>query len=500
MGGGRGKNRSRSRNKAKPRKLTGREKAQQMAKKNIAKYGGTASAAAANRARGRAAAKSRYQASQAAKNEAKKAAQTGGFTSKSVISGMPSYSSLTSKSEATKTFGPSAKTGPSFNRSNVSGIGPFADGSKYAQALGSPTRFNTKGSLLASDYSSGEPTPRMQRDMARDILNSGMKLSDDQTKKLMQQATMKLDTAYKGLSDGDLVASNIFQKIGDRYLNNLREKNADPEQNKTGTSNFFNNSNRIQQMLNEQNQSSIYSAPGTLISATGDLSGLTIGAPKATGFTPSIGGLAESLGLDPTTGQDATTTTAGGLNIGGTATMKSDPTGRAVNAYDSSLNPDSFKGLSDGETFGSGPVASGDAYARGLNVDNKNVENMGRSILNRLPGVNLRKLTDKEIADRRVKAKEFREKNLKGRKGSGGTRAIGATPTVIEELLPEAVPIPTRSTTPTTQTGIDPNRLLQIQQQAYAQAYNPMTIGGFNPQFRFGGRSPRIDYSTYFNY
>ena len=74
-------------------------------------------------------------------------------------------------------------------------------------------------------------------------------------------------------------------------------------------------------------------------------------------------------------------------------------------------------------------------------------------------------------------------------------------PTVQEEfLLPVEQPVQTASTTGTTQTGVDSNRLLQIQQQAYKQAYNPMSIGGFNPQFRFASRTPSIDYSTYFNY
>lgn len=84
--------------------------------------------------------------------------------------------------------------------------------------------------------------------------------------------------------------------------------------------------------------------------------------------------------------------------------------------YEQSLNPDSFKGLSDGVTSGVGPVASGDAYARGLNVDNKNVENIGRSILNKIPGVNLRKLTDKEIADSRQRMQFRRAKMIADRR------------------------------------------------------------------------------------
>ena len=123
--------------------------------------------------------------------------------------------------------------------------------------------------------------------------------------------------------------------------------------------------------------------------------------------------------------------------------------------------------------------------------------------VNRIPGVNTRLLTDKEIADKRVSAQNqlaYRNEMAKFRGGASGGNRLPVTPTVIEEILPEALPVPSPSTTPTTQTGVDPNRLLQIQQQAYAQAYNPMLIGGFNPQFRFGATTPTIDYSTYFNY
>ena len=124
--------------------------------------------------------------------------------------------------------------------------------------------------------------------------------------------------------------------------------------------------------------------------------------------------------------------------------------------------------------------------------------------INMIPGVNTRLLTDKEIADKRISAQKqlaYRKEMAKFKGGaSGGAKPLAAVPTVIEEILPEALPVPSASTTPTTQTGVDPNRLLQIQQQAYAQAYNPMLIGGFNPQFRFGAATPTIDYSTYFNY
>ncbi len=147
------------------------------------------------------------------------------------------------------------------------------------------------------------------------------------------------------------------------------------------------------------------------------LTGLSSAAPKSTGFTPSIPGLAESLGLDPNTGQEVSSTpTSGGLNIGSQRTTNRTRRGRT---------------------------------SRGIRI--------------------------------------------------GG--AASAKPTVQEELLlPVEQPVQTASTTPATTTGVDPNRLLQIQQEAYAQAYNPMLIGGFNPQFRFGAATPTIDYSTYFNY
>ena len=158
--------------------------------------------------------------------------------------------------------------------------------------------------------------------------------------------------------------------------------------------------------------------------------------------------------------------------------------------YEASLDPNSFKGLSDGETRGVGPVASGRAYAAGLNVDNKNVENIGRSILNRIPGVNIRRLTDKEIADNRVSAQKklaYRKEmaQFRGAGGGGGARLPVAPLTPEEILLPEETAVaPTVPDYQQAQTGVDPNRLMQIQQDAYLQAFNP----SYNPMFRFFNR------------
>ena len=73
----------------------------------------------------------------------------------------------------------------------------------FGDAVRGGARFNEAGrnelgggTNLASDYmSGGEPSMKDQRDAARSILNSGMKLSPDQTKKLLQQANMPLKTA-----------------------------------------------------------------------------------------------------------------------------------------------------------------------------------------------------------------------------------------------------------------------------------------------------------------
>ena len=260
-----------------------------------------------------------------------------------------------------------------------------------------------RNDLRDNRIASGEPSAAQQRQDARYILQSGMKLSDDQTKKLMQQATMKLPTAYKGVNDDTLTAQNQGPVSNIRY------------DSSTGKMEYYGGATGVKRTRLKT------PLPGPDIKLTASdvtgLTGLSSAAPKSTGFTPSIPGLAESLGLDPNTGQEASSTpTSGGLNIGSQRTTNRTRRGRT---------------------------------SRGIRI--------------------------------------------------GGSAS--AKPTVQEELLlPVEQPVQTASTTPATTTGVDPNRLLQIQQQAYAQAYNPMLIGGFNPQFRFGAAPPTIDYSTYFNY
>ena len=431
---GRGRNKNKNKKKAKPRKLTGREKAQQMAKRNIAKYGGTASAAAANKASNQAKAKT--------KSIAKGTTGIGPVKSGSAYSKAVS----TAKNQPTK---------------KTSGIGPYADGAKYAAALkASPPKFK-EATKVAS---------------------------------IGQQGPASNIKYYKDANEGK---GGFMIDTGAGRPGQVRLK--------------------------------------TPIAAAGDVTGLGIGDARATtGFTPSIPGLAESLGIDSKTGLDsegrgpsylstksaesfgapsqaetdaAAGITAGGLNIGGSGFTPTNQSGgstsRAIrdmtseqlaDRYEASLDPNSFKGLSDGSTFGVGPVASGDAYARGLNVAPfGSVENTMRSIVgriplvNRIPGVNTRLLTDKEIADKRIKASNFRKANLVGRGGGGGGARLPVAPLTPEEiLLPEEMAAPVYQQV-AGQTGVDPNRLMQIQQDAYLQAFNP----SYNPMFRFFNRGMR---------
>ena len=153
-------------------------------------------------------------------------------------------------------------------------------------------------------------------------------------------------------------------------------------------------------------------------------------------------------------------------------------------AYEQSLNPKSFKGLSDGQTFGVGPVASGDAYARGLNTDNKNVENRLRQVRNLgstltgglIPSV--RKLTDKEISDRRMKVAAQREANFMGRRTGGkGTSRI-AQQAAAQAVQPEIAPT---IGTPPEEYDMGPSSdgdLTRIQSQAYNEQLSNLMIGG----------------------
>ena len=69
----------------------------------------------------------------------------------------------------------------------------------------------------------------------------------------------------------------------------------------------------------------------------------------------------------------------------------------------------------------------------------------------------------------------------------GGGARLPVAPMTPEEILEEAAvgqTVPDYQQAPIAQTGVDPNRLMQIQQDAYIQAYNPT----YNPMFRFFDR------------
>ena len=230
--------------------------------------------------------------------------------------------------------------------------------------------------------------------------------------------------------------------------------------------------------------------------ASTDLAGTGI-KPTASSYDPGSTAYALRTGdFDPASYEKfkASQQTAGGLNIGGLSAEESDRLGRVFSSTPSN------KMLSEGGDLRMSDMFQADTQgakiAKGINF-----------VKNKIPLVNM--LPDMKInsvAEEAQRQYLGYNPNLPAsalarmdRRGGGGTR-LPLTPTVAEEVAPQYQPVPSESTTPTTQTGVDPNRLLQIQQQAYAQAYNPMLIGGFNPQFRFGAATPTIDYSTYFNY
>ena len=236
---------------------------------------------------------------------------------------------------------------------------------------------------------------------------------------------------------------------------------------------MLNRNSETQRMIDQA------SAGGTRLAVAGNMTNLGIRNNEATAFKvkdPSSYGVKspDTLGRDVSFGPvaDGATYARNITNYG----MKFGKTPEARGkAYEQSLDPKSFKGLSDGQTFGVGPVASGDAYARGLNTDNKNVENRLRQIRNigstltggLIPSV--RKLTDKEIADRRIKNADFRRNNLMNRRrgSSGGTSRI-AQQAAATQMQPEIAP--TIGTPPAEEyiESVAPQGdLTRIQNQAY---------------------------------
>ena len=450
--------------------------------------------------------------SNAEKTRIKKAGYSVDGYSKAAPNRASGYSGTSGVSVGSRIKNPNPRT---------TGVGPVISGSEYSNMLkNNPPRFQEAGKNevnqnIATNYNDlSGGLQNILQNQYRSFEKQG--LGERELKRLQQMYPGFVPRA--GITDGTQTAmlggdTNVLG-IGSVIGAGL----AIPSLIKSAAEKGNELRKNIEKRLNpEETSSTGIGNPNNLVAST-NLSNLGI-TSKSTGYDPGATAFALRTGdFNPESYEKfkAANLTAGGLNIGGgESTPEGGSRSRVLTSeqlgdvYKSTLNPNSFKGLSDGETFGSGPVASGEDYARGLNVSPYgSVENTMRSIVgkiplvNRLPGVNTRLLTDKEIADKRILAQNqlaYRKEMAKFRGAGGGTR-LPITPTVVEEIIPEALPVPSASTTPTTQTGVDPNRLLQIQQQAYAQAYNPMLIGGFNPQFRFGAATPTIDYSTYFNY
>lgn len=474
MGGGK-KSKSKSKSKTKT-------KAQKMAVSNKKKYGGTASAAAANKASNKAKAKSNYSASQAAKGKTTTSSASKKTSGVGPVSSGKAYakavnSAKNQPSKKTSGVGPvasgtsyaaavnSAKNAPT---KKTSGVGPVASGAKYAQSLKiSPPKTSSSGGTLLANMGSGEPSPKQARQDAINIIKSGIKLPSDQMDKLMKQATMKLDTASVSSDPGTLTASLSGGLVAPK---STRFESA------TG-SDAFAQSLGINTDVGGVN----YGGLGSVREGGDSNPNANTSRAIFSGSNPDTSDRSrESFNFGPTVdrfgrGDDyARNINEFGMRFGDTSEARAD-------AYNNTLT--GRKNLFDNATSGSGPVASGDAYARGLEVSRfGSPMNAGKTILNTIPGVNFRLQNDKELADSVGRAPD-----LTGRGGGGGGARFAAAALTPEEiLLPEEVS-PAAAGPTYQQTGLDNNRLMQIQQEAYRQAYNPMTVGGFNPMFRFFG-------------
>ena len=299
--------------------------------------------------------------------------------------------------------------------------------------------------------------------------------------KLEQRVNPEGDQSYNQLSDGQLI-SQIGQSGPATNITNVNGKFL-PTQGGTGL-----NDKKIR-----------YKDPavqnfmsGVPLASAGDLSGLGIGTAGGSeaGFDRDSFNRAMEGNYDPES--------SGGLNIGSSAFgLDSETSSRIGRALAAGPSP---RMLSEGGDLRFSDMYNADTPGATLTQGINAVKNR-IPLLNRLPDMKMNSVA--EEAQRQylgynpnLPASALARMDKRGGSGSG----FVAAPTVFNQALPQQQVVPTASTTGTTQTGVDPNRLLQIQQQAYQQAYNPMTIGGFNPQFRFGGSAPSIDYSTYFNY
>ena len=525
MGGGRGKGKSKSKSKKKKPTLTGKG----MGPRGKLGPKGTVT-----------------KAQQAAKNRiaAKKATTTKaasmGATSKSFTSGLPSYSSLTSKTEAKKTFGPKASKGPSIKQSV-----------KMATT----------------------PTPAPKVESSKDVASHDKPLFKSVPAKLDQPASPKFIEGMLQKNINPSTPNDLYgvgQKLAGGY-GLLPSGEHGPF--KEGTvSTFAEGSPRFEKKFiyregkgfvpfTEKADAGFKGLGGNLVAAAGDMKGLGIGQPKTTSYTPAIGGLAKSLGFDTTTGTynappgstGLVGVTGGGLNIGGAGFNQSDGGGaasRAINVgrsfgpgvdgnqYARDVLQARFPGASPnsaifgmdaaqlnqpggpfaqpGPTPENTPEADYTSYQPGSFYNqsdtNMNPTNFLRSTRNvittpaRMLGINNR-FTNMLIPKSNEAIQDARDQRgsrpVARRRGGGGGGARLAPvqpqqPLTPQEILEPQQVAPTQSGPAYQQAGMDNSRLMQIQNDAYSrqmsqlynppQVYNPMEVGGFSPLFRFFGR------------
>ena len=494
MGRG-GKKGKKSKKSSKPK-----TKAQKMAVANKAKYGGTASAAKANKAAGKAKAKAKFTASQAAK---KSTPSTGKSISKGTTGIGPVKSGATySKAVSKATNAPTKKT---------SGVGPVVSGKEYAAALkASPPKLKD-GTKVAGNYTSPNVTGYGLRPdgvtgpyKTGDVFNTGGTSGKDfkyDGKSFVPVKTAMLPgdnmggpaAVIGGLGTMTIMGANAIKNTIQNLAPKFKEK--------------------MEQRVNPD---------ADKLSFAGDIGGLGIGTGAPSYFSiksPESFGAPSQADVDAAAG-----ITAGGLNIGGSGFTPSNPSGGAnARAIFPGASPNSV--LND-PNFTPGPVA-GDPFAQpgpggpepeadytsyqpgsfyNQSDTNMNPTNFLRSTRNvvttpfRALGINNR-LTNMLIPKSNEAIQDARDQRgprptLTRRGGGGGARLPVAPLTPEEILLPEVGRIDDSGMGPDYQqiegqTGVDPNRLMQIQQEAYARAfnpYNPLTVGGFNPFFRFFDR------------
>ena len=152
-------------------------------------------------------------------------------------------------------------------------------------------------------------------------------------------------------------------------------------------------------------------------------------------------------------------------------------------AYEQTLS--GRKGLFDNATSGSGPVASGDAYARGLETSRfGSPMNAAKTVLNTIPGVNFRLQNDKELADSVGRAPTLTRR----RRGGGGGVSRIQQQVAAQQMQPEVsqAPIPAEEYLPENASDLS-----RIQNQAYSSTLSS-NLAGLTGNFDFGPQSSQM--------